>query len=168
MHILYIKKSERRNTKNETREKRKEIAMRDKKRKRKRVKGFTLVELIVVMLILAIMAAMFIPSLVGYIDKANESEIQIEARQLYQAAQVVATENYKTGGFECEALDMAQAGGSGDKKIKEFVKLAEITEGKVTVESSKGKVTRLVYEVDGKKCELNVAARTGFEVSASE
>ena len=136
---------------------------------RKKVKGFTLVELIVVMLILAILAGMFIPSLVGYIDKANESELQIETRQLYQAAQVVATENYKKGGFSCTDLDLSSAAGSSDKKIKEFAKLAEINEGYVTVEcDGNGKVTKITYENGGKSCVLNVAARSGFEVNDAE
>lgn len=135
------------------------------KNKLKKVKGFTLVELIVVMLILAILAGMFIPSLIGYIDKATESELQIETRQLYQAAQVVATENYKKGGFECESLDLSKAVDSSDKKVREFAKLAEIREGLVTVECENGKVTMIKYENEGKSCVLNVASRSGFEVS---
>lgn len=132
---------------------------------RKKVKGFTLVELIVVMLILAILAGMFIPSLVGYIDKANESALQIQTRQLYQAAQVIATENYKNGGFSCSSLDMSTASDSSDKKIKEFAKLSEITTGSVTVDcDGNGKITQIVYSDGDKSCTLNVASRSGFEI----
>lgn len=135
----------------------------------KKVKGFTLVELIVVMLILAILAGMFIPSLIGYIDKANESALQVQTRQLYQAAQVIATENYKKGGFSCNSLDMSTAADSSDKKIKEFAKLAEVNTGTVTVEcDNSGKVTQIIYSDGDKSCTLNVAARSGFEVSANE
>ena len=35
--------------------------------------GFTLVELIVVLVILAVLSALLVPSLTGYIDKAVES-----------------------------------------------------------------------------------------------
>ena len=35
-------------------------------------KGFTLVELIVVLVILALLAALLVPALLGYIDKAKE------------------------------------------------------------------------------------------------
>ena len=37
-------------------------------------KGFTLVELIVVLVILAVMAAMLVPALTGYIDEARKKK----------------------------------------------------------------------------------------------
>ena len=49
--------------------------------------GFTLVELIVVLLILAIMAAMLVPSMTGYIKKARDQKYIDEARELMMATQ---------------------------------------------------------------------------------
>lgn len=60
----------------------------------KKVKGFTLVELIVVMVILAILASLLIPSLVKYIDKSRKMQTIADAREVYTAAQTALTECY--------------------------------------------------------------------------
>ena len=60
----------------------------------KKNKGFTLVEVIVILVILAILAAVLIPSLTTYIDKAREKSITANARGAYVAAQAVASEQY--------------------------------------------------------------------------
>ncbi|MEG2909181.1 MAG: prepilin-type N-terminal cleavage/methylation domain-containing protein [Erysipelotrichaceae bacterium] len=54
------------------------------------VKGFTLVEIIVVLLIIAILAAISIPTMIGYVNEARESEYIAQARTAYVAAQTVA------------------------------------------------------------------------------
>lgn len=50
-------------------------------------RGVTLVELIVVLVILAVLAALLVPSLTGYIDKAVEKRVMLQARSLMTAAQ---------------------------------------------------------------------------------
>lgn len=68
-----------------------------KKLMKKKQKGFTLVEVIVVLVILAIMAAILIPSLIGYIDKANENTIKSDTKSIAQATQTILSEAYATG-----------------------------------------------------------------------
>ncbi len=62
----------------------------------KKNKGFTLVEVIVILVILAILAAVLIPSLTTYIDKAREKTIAANARGAYVATQALLSEKYGT------------------------------------------------------------------------
>lgn len=56
--------------------------------------GFTLVELIVVMLILTLMAAILVPSVLGWIDEARGKQYVLSARSLYMSAQAIESEKY--------------------------------------------------------------------------
>lgn len=67
------------------------------KKKMNTKKGFTLVEIIVVLVIIAIMAAFAIPAYTGYVDKAKQSEILAEGRTVLIAAQTVGQEAYAKG-----------------------------------------------------------------------
>ena len=57
-------------------------------------KGFSLVELIVVIVILGILVAIAVPSLVGYIKKANVAADMAAASGLSNAAMAYVTEHY--------------------------------------------------------------------------
>lgn len=56
--------------------------------------GFTLVELIVVMVILTLMAAILVPSVLGWIDEARGKQYVLSARSLYMSAQAIESEKY--------------------------------------------------------------------------
>ena len=60
-------------------------------------KGFTMVELIVVLVILAILSAILAPALLGYIDKAKSKKDLISARALLDASQAELVELYAKG-----------------------------------------------------------------------
>lgn len=57
-------------------------------------KGFTLVELIVVLVILAVMAAMLVPALTGYIDEARKKKDYNAASEVLTAAQSAVARYY--------------------------------------------------------------------------
>lgn len=55
-------------------------------------KGFTLVEIIVVLVILSILAAIAVPSVIGYVNEAKKERYIVEARSIYT---VIQTEEAK-------------------------------------------------------------------------
>ncbi len=69
----------------------------DHKKKHTPDSGFTLVELIVVLVILAILAAILTPALLGYIDSSRRNEELTRAKALYTATQSKLTSLYDQG-----------------------------------------------------------------------
>lgn len=68
-----------------------------KKNLRKNKKGFTLVEIIVVLLIIGILLAITIPSIMGYVGKAQDAAIEAKARSGYVAAQSIVAREVAKG-----------------------------------------------------------------------
>lgn len=67
-------------------------------------RGFSLVELIVVIAIMIILIALLIPNVVGYIEKTEKLSVMEEAKVVYEAAQVtMATEWVNNAGVFTDA-----------------------------------------------------------------
>ena len=83
-----------------------------KKTKHKSRQAFTLVELVVVLVILAVVAAMLVPALTGYIKKAKLAKVYGEAQDYRVAIQAVATEYYGKKGKELSGTSDGTMGGN--------------------------------------------------------
>lgn len=113
-------------------------------------KGFTLVELIVVLVILAILAAIMVPALTGWIDKAKEKQVMLDARNFEMAAQAALYQEYAEKGKTDK-----NPGYGNDNALSKYIDgvigddvAAKIDDAEITTDE-KGTIIELEYTAGG-------------------
>lgn len=119
--------------------------------------GFTLVELIVVLAILAILATLLIPTMTGYIDKANEEKILAETRMAVMAAQTVVSENYARDPENWGNVELTPGSPPDFQEDEDFLEeIQTLSETSGIIQSvivKDGKISKLSYENGNVTCD---------------
>lgn len=121
------------------------------KKKNKNRKGFSLVELIVCLVIMAILAAALVPTLIGYIKQTRQSNSKNEAAQVVQAAQTITSSAFaspdktyvnQSSGGDVVFADFNTFPSGGESVVKS---LAEVDGTVADITISDGVVTGVKY-----------------------
>ena len=132
--------------------------------------GFTLVEMIVVLVIIAILAAITIPALLKYIDKAKDKQLVVNARTAYLAAETAASEAYAANvtmpaSNKIVFEDTTRTGETDvEKNARELTGISKDYTCTVTLDTG-WKVKTVTYVEGSKQAALTVGSNSDWTVS---
>lgn len=134
-------------------------------KKSKEQKGFTLVEMIVVLVIIAILAAITIPALIKYIDKARDKQIVIDARTAYLAAETAVSEAYAANEtIKSLTMNFSEPAAASEepyeKNARELTGITTAYSCTVNVDS-KYNITKISFTENGKTASMDLTSTTG-------
>lgn len=115
-------------------------------------KGFTLIELVIVIAILAILALILIPSVSGYISSANKSKDDADLRNIYTSA-VLAVAQDETNAYQV-TIDKANLSSASDAEKGTLIIYINSKTNDVLAVSYKG----VVY--DGSQIDIDAPTTT--------
>lgn len=121
--------------------------------------GFTLVEVLVVMAIVAILAAITVPSFAGYIDRAKEETYLAEARNVATGVQIYISEQYAAGTLDRNTLKkdlMEYTLGDPENALTEILRGSYTNGSQIAgiAAGEGGEFDGMTYEVEGYRIEI--------------
>lgn len=136
-------------------------------------RGFTLVEIIVVLVILAILAAFTIPTMLGFVNDAKAKAMIAEVREVYVAAQATATEYSvpigEAGELSSQAavnknspegIQMAKYLGTDIKPVAGIINATDVLAYWDVEMTTTGKINKVNYTKNGKTLRLDAITGT--------
>ncbi|MGL4572205.1 MAG: type II secretion system protein [Clostridium sp.] len=127
--------------------------------KNKKKKGFTLIELVAVVAIIGILAALLVPKIAGYITDAKKTKVIDQARKVVMAVETANTKHDITLDKTTSVSDILTVAAGGNKTLLEAKKYLDPDGGGQTViapnltagttfEQCKGVTEGVEFEID--------------------